>query len=247
MSRITLITAPIALCILAVGGLLIVHRLHHPAIEIPVALENSDAINAAIRSCSVLATFNLTYSKIGPVVLEQRFCPSNFHAGKIEPLDGPFSTQHREVLLVEKKSPFKTTVLTSRFSETNFRRVEPGFTDNGTQVVLWSAMNECGSCHSGPEGLLLFNPQSGRFDWNADWSPANKKLLEQALPEGHYLDEAESLFWDEGRSSLFLRADVHGGAGDAHCCPMGGSLDATIVIDGAEPRLTSLAYQPPRN
>jgi hypothetical protein len=156
--------------------------------------------------------------------------------------DGVF--RRREVLLVERRTSHGTELLNARFSSANYRRIEPGMADGKKQIVLWSAMNDCGSCHSGPEGLLMWNPLTRKLEWNEHWSKVDSKAIVSALPENYYLDEAESLFWDESRSALYLRADIHKDT-DPHCCSNGGWLDAAIDIRGTVPHLTEIIYTPP--
>jgi hypothetical protein len=223
------------------------HLSEHPRVEASPSLENpADAI-AAIHRCAPQTSWHVTLKATEPLILELLNCPTNVHLSVFKDSDDdgwPWPYEH-QVLLLERRTRWHLEIVSALFSELNFRRVEPGkLEDSNTDAVLWSYMIKCGSCHGGPEGVLVWNNVDKRYDWNASWlrDKSQVKAIEAALPVDHYLDEAESLFWSEDRSAMFLRSAVHA-PGDAHCCPEGGNVSASINIQNGKLKLSDISYQ----
>jgi hypothetical protein len=238
-----------AAAIFAVGAQTDHHWSEYPRITTEPSLENpSDAITAVHR-CAKTASWQVTLKAGEPLVLELLTCPTDFHPQVFkedDDADWPWPEAH-QVLLLERRRRWQTAIVSALYSDLNFRRVEPGRIEgSNTDAVLWSYNIKCGSCHGGPEGILMWNDGGERYEWNAEWlgNKPQSVTIEAALPENYYLDEAESLFWSEDRSGLYLRSAVHSPA-DAHCCPEGGSLNASIKIQNGKLTLTDVSYQKP--
>lgn len=230
----------------ALGSVTEHYRSKHPIITTEASLQNPKDALTAIRHCNKTASWKVTLKVDDPLTLELLTCPNSFHPKALgDPDDNDGWPAEHQVLLLERNHRWHTEIVSALYAELNFRRVEPGkITDDKREVVLWSSMIRCGSCHSGPEGILVWNDVKKRYDWNASWlnDEAQVRAIDAALPDAYYLDEAESLFWDEDRSSLYLQSNVHA-ATDAHCCPTGGTLSASINVRNGSLTLSDISYQ----
>lgn len=225
------------------------HRLAHPSFVLAPGIENADDVLVALQQCKTSATWNVELHKGAPEQLVMLTCPKEVHL-KIDKDDAgsPLHWPERQFLVLERQSGHRVDVLTARFADSNIRRVEPGQNEHGEQAVLWSFMNRCASCHSGPEGVLLWNTHAQRYEWNDRFPEPIEKALDAELAKqapadvgDTSLDEQESLFWDETRTSITLRGVLHGTG--AHCCPNGGEVSAELPFDGGVLTITGITYR----
>lgn len=243
LSTIFLVTA----CVL---GAIVYHQYKwaHPKYVLHSGIENADDVLLARKACNTTTIWNTELHKGFPEKLVLLTCPKIVKF-KIDEKDREMNEAwpaDRQVLLLERQTGGQVDILTARIPDSNVQRVAPGKSESGEQAVLWSFMDRCGSCHSGPEGILLWNPSHNAYEWNDDLSASIRETISSRLPADYYLDEAQKLSWEEyGTYSVIqLQADVHT-ASDAHCCPSGGKLSAIIHFKEGVLSVSQLEYHPP--
>jgi hypothetical protein len=240
-----------AILFIAIISIETVRSIAEPHLSVttaPSLLNPSDAVTA-IERCSKARSWRVTLKANEPLTLELLSCSESTHLQifKESDFDGwPYPYQH-QVLLLERRRRDSIKIIAALYSELEFIRVEPGkIKANNTGAVIWTSDVKCGTCHAGPEGILVWNKIEKRYDWNASWLDEESQIsaIRAALPENYELDEAESLFWSEDHSTIFLRAAVHT-AVDAHCCPQGGGVTALVDIRDGRLGLSDFAYTKP--
>jgi hypothetical protein len=220
-----------------------------PAITAAPSLDDPDSAIAAKTQCTKAKSWRITLKAGELLTLELFSCSEGtLELFKNEDFDGwPYPHKH-QVLLLEKSQNKHIEILAAYYSELEFLRVETGHLKaTNSDAVIWTANVKCGSCLRGPEGILVWNTSGKRYEWNEEWlaSKPQREMLESALPVGYYLGDAESLHWTKNRTSVYIQSAVFS-PNDAHCCPSGGGVFASINVQQAKLTLSRVRYQKPK-
>lgn len=212
------------------GGYAAVFLAHHPYLTTAdLGVDTPDA-KASFRDCRLYASWPLELKQGEHLILERRICPNGFHKDEDDQgwLGDP--VQH-EVLLLESRNWWHTTIVSALFSDLDFTTVDVGKAADGSDAVIWSYFIKCGSCHGGPNGVLVWSPKTNSYEWNKNWFDPFSSVVTSKLPSGDYPDSPASLAWENLNRQLSYDKPVYG-PGDAHCCPSAGNIVGDFSIKG---------------
>ena len=211
------------------GGFTAAFVAHHPYVTAAELGKDTVDAKASLRACRLYSSWPVELKPGEQLTLERRICPGRFRQDEDD--EGwPGGVQH-EVLLLESRNWWHTKIVSARFSDLDFTMVEVGKTAGGSDAVIWSYSIKCGSCHGGPNGVLVWSPRSASYDWNENWFDSFSSMVRGKLPTEDYPDSPASLTWENLGRQLGYSSAVYD-PGDANCCPSAGRIVGDLSIKG---------------